>query len=151
MSTKTFEIGIPVDPDGFVELECDYCKNRFMLHSDVYKNEEYLHFFCPICGLPNQINTFLCPEVLEKFQTIAYNYALEEMNRILSPAIKRINKSKFIRISTNLPRREPDKQLYLPTNVYELVRLNCCILHVKVQNFDKEVGIYCPICGGEKI
>ena len=47
MSIKTFEINIPVDEDGFLEMECDFCKNRFMISSEVYKNESYLHFFCP--------------------------------------------------------------------------------------------------------
>ena len=36
MSEKTFEIGIPVDKDGFLEMECDFCKNRFMLHADTF-------------------------------------------------------------------------------------------------------------------
>ena len=36
MSEKTFEIGIPVDEDGFLEMECDFCKNRFMLHADTF-------------------------------------------------------------------------------------------------------------------
>lgn len=53
MNEKRFEIGIPVDIDGFLEMECDFCKNRFMLHKDVYGDEKNLYFFCPICGLPN--------------------------------------------------------------------------------------------------
>ena len=35
-------------------MECDYCKTRFMLHKDVYENEDNLFFFCPICGIPKK-------------------------------------------------------------------------------------------------
>lgn len=40
-----FEIFIPLDEDGFIEMECDYCKTRFMLHKVVYENEDNLFFF----------------------------------------------------------------------------------------------------------
>ena len=74
MSNISLEISIPLDKDGFMEMECDFCKNRFMLHKDVYESEDNINFFCPICGLPNKTNTFFCPEVLEKAQQKALNY-----------------------------------------------------------------------------
>ena len=52
MGDVSFEISIPLDSDGFIEMECDYCKNRFMLHHQVYESEDNINFFCPICGLP---------------------------------------------------------------------------------------------------
>ena len=36
MSEQFFEIFISLDEDGFIEMECDYCKTRFMLHKVVY-------------------------------------------------------------------------------------------------------------------
>ena len=32
-----------------------------MLHRDVYESEENISLFCPICGLPNKINTYFIP------------------------------------------------------------------------------------------
>ena len=29
------EVSIPLDKDCFIEMECDFCKNYFMLHKDV--------------------------------------------------------------------------------------------------------------------
>ena len=78
--------------DGFIEMECDYCKNRFMLHYQVYESEDNINFFCPICGLPNRTNTFFVPEVLEKAQQIALNYMYDEINRTLGKSLKQINK-----------------------------------------------------------
>lgn len=150
-NTKTFEIGIPLDDDGFLEMECDFCKNRFMLHKDVYSNEEFLNFFCPICGLPNATNTFFCPEVLDKAQQMAANYAMEQINAMLDKSFKGLNKSKFIKVTTKKSKPEPEKELYEPTQIYETVKLECCDLYVKTQNFDKEIGFYCPVCGGANI
>ena len=68
MGNTLMEISVPLDKENFIELECDFCKNRFMLHQDVYESDDNINFFCPICGLPNKINTFFVPEVLEKAQ-----------------------------------------------------------------------------------
>ena len=80
MGNILMEISVPLDKDCFIEMECDFCKNRFMLHKDVYEKEDNINFFCPICGLPNKINTFFVPEVLKKVQQKAMNYMLEELD-----------------------------------------------------------------------
>lgn len=147
MSTVKIEVGIPVDNDGYIEMECDFCKNRFMLPSDSFQDEEYLHFFCPICGLPNKTNTFYCPEVLEKFEQTARNYMYREIEKTLGKTIKNLNKNGFIKMSMNIPKQETEKELYTPANEYEVVRLDCCNASVKVQYIDKEIGVYCPLCG----
>lgn len=77
MGNTLMEISVPLDKENFIELECDFCKNRFMLHQDVYESDDNINFFCPICGLPNKINTFFVPEVLEKAQQMAMNYMLD--------------------------------------------------------------------------
>ena len=99
MIGKTFEIEIPVDKDGFLEMECDFCKNRFMLHTDTFQDESYLHFFCPVCGLPNETDTFYCTEVLEKMEQVALNYMYSELERTLGKSIKKFNKNGFVKMS----------------------------------------------------
>lgn len=80
MGEALLEISIPLDKDCFIEMECEFCKNRFMLHQDVYESEDNINFFCSICGLPNKINTFFVPEVLDKAQQMAMNYMLEDID-----------------------------------------------------------------------
>lgn len=141
-------IEIPLDDDGFIEMECDYCKNRFMLHQSVYDDESNLHFFCPVCGLPNSIDSFYCPEVLEAFQQKAANYLDNEIQRQLASTIKRFNKNGLIKLSLDTPQRTPEKELYKPSNEYVLSHQYCCDVDVKVLYLDNQIGIYCPICGG---
>ena len=106
MSNISLEISIPLDKDGFIEMECDFCKNRFMLHKDVYESEDNINFFCPICGLPNKTNTFFCPEVLEKAQQKALNYMYAEIDRQLGKTMREINRSGFVKMTMkNLAKR----------------------------------------------
>lgn len=147
MSEISFEIPIPLDEDGFIEMECDYCKSRFMLHENVFKNEDYLHFFCPICGLPNNIQSFYCPEVLDKAEQMIGNYMTDYMNQLFSD-FNKSNNNDFFSMSIEIPQKEHEKELYTPPEEYDVVNTDCCSVDVKVRNIDKEIGIYCPICGG---
>lgn len=104
MGNTLMEISVPLDKENFIELECDFCKNRFMLHQDVYESDDNINFFCPICGLPNKINTFFVPEVLEKAQQMAMNYMLDELERTVGKCIKKINKSGFVKMSMKSPK-----------------------------------------------
>lgn len=148
MGDVSLKISVPIDEDEFIEMECDYCKNRFMLHKDVYESEENMYFFCPICGLPNRINTFFVPEVIEKVQQMAMNYMLGEIDHTIGKSIKQINKSGFIKMSMKKPKKEVEKELYTPSEDYVRCKKKCCSIDVKVRNIDKETGTYCPICGG---
>lgn len=145
------EISIPLDKDGFIEMECDFCKNRFMLHESVFQDEAYLHFFCPICGLPSRTNTFYCEEVLEAAKRMVMNYAYDEIKRQLGHIIKDINKSGFLKMNMTIPQKEPLKELYTPAMEYRLTRHKCCGVDVKVSELDAEIGQYCPICGGAEL
>lgn len=145
------EISIPLDEDGFIEMECDFCKNRFMLHQDVYSDESNLHFFCPICGLPNQINTFYCSEVLEAIEQKVLNYAYEEIDKHLSRAFKGFNKNGLIKMSVKKQHKALEKELYQPINKYIKTHADCCKIDIKLLEFDAEIGTYCPICGGTNL
>ena len=147
MGDISLEISIPLDSDGFIEMECDYCQNRFMLHHQVYESEENINFFCPVCGLPNRTNTFFVPEVTEKIEQIALNYMLDEVDKTIGKSLKQFNKSRLINMSIRTPKREIERDLYTPSSVYVDCEKTCCGLKVKVKNIDKEIGIYCPVCG----
>lgn len=144
------EIQIPLDDDGFIELECDYCKNRFMLYSETFKDEKNYYFFCPVCGLPNDLNTFYCTEVLEKAKEIAIDYSLKEIQRILGGTVNSLNKSGFLNVKLDITKEKDCVELYEPLNEYSIAHMNCCNIDIKVNDLDLEIGIYCPVCGGEK-
>ena len=145
------KISIPTDEDGFIEMECDYCNNRFMLHESVYSDDANLHFFCPICGLPNGIGTFYCQEVLEAVRRKATNMMFGQIQKQLGPTIRKINRGGLFKMSLNVPKQIPEKELYAPVKEYTLSHQDCCGIDVKTMEFDVQIGLYCPICGGSKI
>ena len=151
MSEVRLSISIPLDEDGFTELECDFCKIRFMITGDDYENKDMPFFFCPICGLPNNLGTFYCPEILEKAQQMAAEWAMKEINRTFGKTIKDINKSGILKMSMEMPRPEPDIELYKPIDDYTMHKTKCCQMSIKVRAIDEEIGIYCPICGETEI
>ena len=142
------ELSIPLDEEGFIEMECDFCKNRFMLHESVFEDETYYHFFCPICGMPADTGSFYCEEVIEAAERLVMNYALDEIQRQLGPTIREINRSGFLKMEMTVPKKEPSKELFKPLREYKCIHKNCCGLDVKVSEFDAEIGTYCPACGG---
>lgn len=145
------KLSIPLDEEGFIEMECDFCKNRFMLHESVFQDEAYLHFFCPICGLPNSTGSFYPEEVLEAAGRMALNYMYKEIERQLGPTIRDINRSGLVKINMNIPRHEPEKELFMPLKEYKRIHKKCCDIDVKATEFDIELGVYCPICGGAEL
>ena len=145
------ELKIPLDEEGFIEMECDFCKNRFMLHESVFQNEAYLHFFCPICGLPNTTGSFYTEEVHEAVERMALNYMYREIEKQLGSTIREINRSGFIKMNMNIPKSEPEKELFAPLKEYKCIHKNCCDIDIKATEFDLEIGVYCPVCGGAEL
>ena len=143
----TFELTIPLDEDGYIELECDFCRTRFMITADDFKHRDMPHLFCPICGMPNDINKFYCPEVLEKGKQMVTEWARAEIQKQLGGAIRNMNRSGFLKMDLKIPNREPEKELYRPLNEYSKTILGCCDMEIKVREIDKQIGAYCPICG----
>lgn len=148
MSNISFELSIPLDKDSFIELECDYCRNRFMISGEEFQNGDFMHMFCPICGLPNQLNTFYTTEVIEKSREIAKQWAFDYIQKSLGSSMKAINRGGFAKMKMQVPKANPDKELFEPSNSYVMATVNCCGLKLKVREVDNQIGVYCPKCGG---
>ncbi len=151
MQNETLSLSIPMDDEGYIDLECDYCKTRFMITGDDFESVDMPFFFCPICGLPNNTNKFLSQEVIQKAEQMAMEWALKEIERSLGKTIRDINKSGFFKMDLKAPKKEPEKELYKPIDDYIIHKTQCCQMHIKLHELDCQIGAYCPICGGTGI
>ena len=152
MSDVKLSFSIPLDENGYIELECDFCKTRFMILGDDFENKDMPFFFCPVCGLPNDLTTFYCPEVLEMAHQMAMEWAMKEINQKLGKTIKQINKnSSLFKIKMDTPKIKHPKELYKPVDKYIMHTTPCCHMDIKVRELDEQIGVYCPICGGSEI
>ena len=68
-------------------------------------------------------------------EQVALNYMYSELERTLGKSIKKFNKNGFVKMSMDIPKKEPEKELYQSVNEYETVELKCCDSSVKVQYF----------------
>lgn len=49
MSDTNIEVSLPLDNDGFLSRECQYCKMRFKVNKDDFDGEKFLtKFFVPV-------------------------------------------------------------------------------------------------------
>lgn len=148
MNEINFDLTIPLDQDGFIELECDYCNTRFMIIGNDFKNGDFVHLYCPICGLPNRLNTFYTSEVINKTYEIATELAMDYIQKSLGATVKKVNNNKSLKMELKVPQSKPNKELYKPANSYVFSHLSCCDFNMKVRLIDEQIGPYCPKCGG---
>ena len=94
MSTE-ISFTIQGDSEGYVTFECPFCGSEFKLQADEFQSDDepLEELFCPYCGLTREKNDFLSSDVIEKAQALAYNYAIEELNKTFGNMAKSINRS----------------------------------------------------------
>ena len=142
---KTFLVNIPVDNDNFIEMQCPYCKSRLRINRKVWENGTIDKLFCPSCGLPDTIQSFITNEVRKNYYVQANNY----INSMVSNMLKGFKSSKFIKFDYKPTKNSEEHPiLFLQTDVSMVVCKSCGGIS-KVREIDKIAGYYCPICGDE--
>lgn len=148
MSQFLIEISIPADEEGYISFECPYCKNRFKLEVNEFKDSSVTELYCPYCGLRDDINNFYNSDVIEKVEEIATNYAIDLINNMFKDFERSTRGNKNIRVKTKNIKKVSEKNLYENVDEYEIVPLNnCCNKAIKVPLLEKLIGVYCPYCG----
>jgi hypothetical protein len=144
MSDIKVQIEVPVDEDGFLELQCPFCNESFKLDVDEVQSEDVVGIFCPYCGLTSDVQEFYTSEVLENLQIKANNIAIEMLN----DGLRKIEKeSKGLLKVKEKHTLESEKTLYVKSNDFEPVTFNCCGKSTKVSYGKGTTVVYCPYCG----
>lgn len=147
MSTENIEFGIPLDEDGFVELQCPFCNELFKLSYEELNADDVIDLFCPSCGLTDSPKSFLTKELIESINIMMANRFKEMINKNLK---KVKNNSKAIKITTKEFKLETEKKLFVKNNNVDLVEFECCSKYAKVSNLVRENEAFCPYCGVKK-
>lgn len=144
MSDEKISISIPLDEDGFLELQCPFCNEVFRLDNDEVQSDDVLGIFCPNCGLTGELNDFYTDDVIESAQIAAMNLAKEMLNE----SFKKMEKKSggFFKVKEKL-KTEPEKIIFLKNKDVEPMFFTCCEKSAKVSFNLKENGAYCPYCG----
>lgn len=138
------------DSEGYVTFECPFCGSEFKLKAGEYQDEELPleELFCPYCGLTRNKNDFLSHEVIEQAQAMAYNYAIEELNKTLGKMAKSINRSNgIIKMNYRPLKKVTTKELRDKDTSEVEFSCICCNRHVKTLYCAGSSKIFCPYCG----
>ena len=143
MDEVDLSLEIIPDEEGFVSFECPFCNSDFMLKYDELGDENEM--FCPYCGLSSGVSDFYPQEVIEEAEKIVFNYATEELNKMVERFKK--NNNKYVKWSY-----KPMKKLTINNITCEKVeaKKNICPNCGKKYKalFSNEITIlYCPYCG----
>ena len=138
------------DSEGYVTFECPFCGSEFKLQAGEYQDEEFPfeELFCPYCGLTRNKNDFLSREVIEQAQAMAYNYAIEELNKALGKMAKSINRSNdIIKMKYRPLKKVTTKELRDKDTSEVEFSCICCNRHVKALYCAGSSKIFGPYCG----
>lgn len=132
--SETFEIEVPLDVDGFADLQCPHCSERFRLRPDDYSSDEIPHIFCPSCGLPQDIH--YSDEIMDYAESIA----AAEVEKSLARELGKFGHTTFRSRQTDEPPVPTDATL-------QDREFPCCGRHAKLNPLTAFVDPFCPYCG----
>ena len=138
------------DSEGYVTFECPFCGSEFKLQAGEYQSDDepFEDLFCPYCGLTKEKNAFLSSDVIEKARALAYNYAMEELNKAFGKMAKSINRSKgMIKMTYKPLKKVATKELKDKDTAETEFECSCCNRRMKVLYCAGASKIYCPYCG----
>ena len=131
---ETVRIEIPLDADGFADLQCPHCGERFRLRPEDYPTDEIPKVFCPSCGLPQGIH--YSDEIMAYAESVAKGKA----ERLLA---RKLGAFGNVRIRPEHIGGPPE-----PTDAtIEDVAMTCCGRHAKINPLTAFTAPYCPYCG----
>lgn len=138
-----YEISLPSDEDGYTTLQCPYCREKFKIRNDEFKEQNHSNIYCPICGLTNSMSKFYTKDVYDKAMEICE----KEMYKLINNAFSGIMSTECFQISTNEVKSDKNKVLRDKEYSLKIVEAKCCNIHLKVRPIDALIGAYCPYCG----
>jgi len=146
MSDNVIKISIPLDDDGFLELECPFCGESFKLLGNDYEDEDIFQIFCPFCGLvDDKINYIMNKDFEDHITTLAENLAKDMINKSFKDMENRFRGSKNISFKKgNDLKMEKPKKLIALNDLIEY-EMRCCDKQIKVVS--ENMGVFCPFCG----
>ncbi len=81
---KVFNKNIEIlgDSEGFIILECPYCKSEFKVSADDLQSrgDIYFELFCPYCGLSKEIKYFYTKDIKSKSTRIKKDIDKNKVN-----------------------------------------------------------------------
>ena len=151
------DIKIIGDDEGFIILECPYCKSEFKLSADDLQanGDIYFEIFCPYCGLSKEIKNFYTREIKSKTTRAKREKnknIIKEQDKKPSDNNIRLSSSKSLDLSFSSMEREMDKNQN--KDFYQIKMDNKKLENVNIDRLKdkdlKEISYKCSICNSSE-
>lgn len=96
MSEMKYEITIPGDEDGFIQMKCPLCGEKFMISIDDYENEDLIELWCPQCGLIHE--SYIDDDIEELANRIIENSVKDLLNGFSKDLEKTFENNKCMKV-----------------------------------------------------
>lgn len=136
---------VPADKDGFVNLKCPLCGEKFKLSVSVLEAEETLYIWCPGCGLISR--SYYDDDVYSLAEAKAINIAEDKINNILKE-FEGNTKNSIIQFQMSKPEKMRENRLKTILDYSVLKACADCRGLFKIMSTLSISTYYCPICGG---
>ncbi len=145
MGDIQMEISIPTDNDGFVLLQCEWCKEFFKLVPNEMESDEVVEIWCPCCGLRG--NEYFTEEVIELGMKMVKNFAMDTIFSEMKKWERKFNGKGISFKAGKKPHEEDELPIVSVIDNLEIQKYNCCKKEAKIKPLIKMCGSYCPYCG----
>ena len=151
------DIKIIGDDEGFIILECPYCKSEFKLSADDLQanGDIYFEIFCPYCGLSKEIKNFYTREIKSKTTRAKREKnknIIKEQDKKPSDNNIRLSSSKSLDLSFSSMEKEIDKNQN--KDFYQIKMDNKKLENVNIDRLKdkdlKEISYKCSICNSSE-
>ena len=151
------DIKIIGDDEGFIILECPYCKSEFKLSADDLQanGDIYFEIFCPYCGLSKEIKNFYTREIKSKTTRAKREKnknIIKEQDKKPSDNNIRLSSSKSLDLSFSSMEIEIDKNQN--KDFYQIKMDNKKLENVNIDRLKdkdlKEISYKCSICNSSE-
>lgn len=138
-------IEIPGDVDGFVLLKCEHCGTFFKCRPNDIESDEFLHIFCPSCGLCS--DHYLSDDAIQLAMDITENVAMNLIYDFFKEE-ERKSKNSIVKMRAgSRPREKTIEPLKAGVDALSITHFKCCNRDAKIKLMLKMTGCYCPFCG----
>ena len=146
ISKMKYDITIPGDEDGFIQMKCPPCGDKFMISIDDYENEDLIELWCPQCGLIHE--SYIDDDIEELANRIIENSVKDLLNGFSKDLEKTFKNNEFMKVKEGKKlKKEAELPIGRKFSDLTVKYFKCCNKDAKVSLQQEFSGCYCPFCG----
>jgi len=151
MTRKEVSITLPTNENSMIPRQCPHCDGKFTIHSETFREQQYLNLRCPYCEWVEDADEFLTEEQAAYSESVAETelrrMAEHEFAEMLEDAFSGSSSNDTIEVEANTDeidfgsRNAPSPHLSIET-----IQVTCSMCGFCYEVREDENDPSCPVC-----